>query len=231
MVRRFLLPFALCLSAGPALATTIDFTRLDTMEWQAQSTLPGLTIEGATHDGGSIQRSTADVAHWRYGGLGVKSEDDSGNFDGTEQLDTQGANDALVFRFDRAVQLERISFAMTDYWDRFDLYAGNNLSLQRTYKVDDLRGYDWVSTILLGSGYVGTTFAIGASEYESCGYSLQFGHDCWTEHSAFRITSITFSEVDSPPDLEAVPLPPAFVFLLSAVLGLNLLRNRNCRQT
>ena len=84
--------------------TTIDFTRLDTMEWQAQSTLPGLTIEGATHDGGSIHRSTADVAHWRYGGLGVKSEDDSGNFDGTEQLDTQGANDALVFRFDRAVR-------------------------------------------------------------------------------------------------------------------------------
>lgn len=228
MVRRFLLSFATCVFASPLMATTIDFTLLDTIDWQSQSSLSGLTIEGATEEGGRIHRGTADVGHWRHGGLGARSADDSGNFDGTEQFDTQGANDAVVLKFDRAVQLERITFAMTDYWDRFDLYVGEDLDFARTYKVDDLRGYDWVSMILLGTGYVGTTFAIGASEYETCGYSIQHGYDCWWENSAFRITSITFSEVDLPLDLQAVPVPAAFVLLLSAICGLTLLKNRQC---
>ncbi len=231
MVRRFLLSLVAFACASPLMATTIDFTRLDTTGWQNHSSYSGLTIEGATEENGRIQRGTADVGQWRHGGLGAKSADDSGNFDGTEQLDTQGANDALVFKFDRAVQLERITFAMTDYWDRFDLYMGEDLSFQRTYKVDDLRGYDWVSMILLQPGYIGTTFAIGASEYETCGYSLQFGYDCWRENSAFRITSITFSEVDTPLELDAVPVPPAFLLLLSAFLGLNLMKRRHCSQS
>ncbi len=229
MVCRFILSFLAIACAMPALATTIDFTRFDTIGWQSQSRLAGLTIEGATEVDGQIARGTADVAHWRYGGLGAKSADDTGHrFDGTEQLDTQGANDAVVFKFDRAVQLRRITFSLTDYWDRFDLYAGDDLSYQRTFKVDDLRGYDWASSVSLGAGYVGTTFAIGASEYEACGYSLTQGYDCWTEGSAFRITSITFSEIDPPHDLQVVPVPPAFVLMLSVILGLGLMNRRYC---
>ncbi len=205
--------FSVCL-ASPGLAATIDFSRIDTQDWTARSNLPGVTIEGATEVDGVVQRGTASVGHRRYGGLGIKSADDTGAPDGTDQLDTQGANDVAVFRFDRAVRLERISFRMTDYWDRFDLYLGDDLAFERTMKVDDLSGYDWVSTIFLGAGYEGTTFAIGASEYQSCGYDINFGHDCWTEHSAFQIASVTFSEIDLAP----VPAPPAFLLLFSAIL-------------
>ncbi len=216
--RPVLFLFFVVFHAVPAAATTIDFRHVNTASWSGESALPGLTIQGATEVGGTIKTGTSDVGHWRHRGLGVKSSDDSGLFDGTEQFDSYGANDAVVFRFDRRVRLERISFVMTDWWDRFDLYLGDDLVHQRTYKVDDLRGYDWISTIVLGHGeYVGSTFAIGASEYTSCGYDIAHGHGCWTENSAFRIASLTFSEVS---DLQPVPAPPAVALLLSGLLGL-----------
>lgn len=216
MARRFFTACLFACLALPASATTIDFSRLDTQDWGAQSNLTGLTIEGATEEGGVVQTGTASVGHRRFGALGVKSEGDAGYSDGSDQLDTQGANDVVVLRFDRAVRLERISFSATNFTDRFDLYLGEGLTHEQTMKADDLSGHDWVSTILLGSGYEGTTFAIGASEYQSCGYSIQHGHDCWTEHSAFRISGITFSEID----LNPIPAPAAFWLLLSAILGL-----------
>lgn len=221
MARRFVLAVFLTCLALPAVATTINFSRLDTVDWATRSSQNGLTIEGATEQDGTVHAGTASVAHRRFGALGVKSEGDAGYSDGTDQLDTQGANDVVILRFDRAVRLERISFSAADYWDRFDLYLGDDLSFERTMKVDDLSGYDWVSTILLGAGYEGTTFAIGASEYQSCGYSIQHGYDCWTEHSAFRISGLTFSEID----LKPIPAPAAFWLLLSAFLGL-IWRNR-----
>ena len=224
MARRFLLAVFLACLAMPAAATTINFSRLDTVDWATSSSQNGLTIEGATEQNGAVQAGTASVAHRRFGALGVKSEDDAGYSDGSDQLDTQGANDVVILRFDRAVRLERISFTATDYWDRFDLYLGEDLSFERTMKVDDLSGYDWVSTILLGAGYEGTTFAIGASEYQSCGYSIEHGHDCWTEHSAFRIASLTFSEID----LQPIPAPAAFWLLLTALVGTVWQKWRHC---
>ena len=227
MVRRsFAAALLICLAASGQ-AATIDFSRLETQDWTAQSTLPGLTIEAGSEVNGTVQTGTASVGHRRFGALGVKSADDTGAPDGTDQLDTVGANDVVVFRFDRAVRLERISFTMTDYWDRFDLYVGEGLEFETTMKVDDLRGYDWVSTIVLGAGYESTSFAIGASEYQSCGYDIKHGHDCWTEHSAFRISSITFSEMATPDDLPSeVPLPASAWLLLAGVLGLGAWRGR-----
>ena len=221
MARRILLAGFIACFALPAAATTINFSRLDTVDWAAQSSLDGLTIEGATEENGTVHAGTASVGHRRYGSLGVKSQDDAGYSDGTDQLDTQGANDVVILKFDRAVRLERISFTSADYWDRFDLYLGADLSFERTMKVDDLNGQGWASTILLGAGYEGKTFAIGASEYQSCGYSITQGHNCWTEHSAFRISGLTFSEIE----MSAVPAPAAFWLLLSAIIGL-IWRNR-----
>ena len=224
MARRFLFAGFLVCFALPAAATTINFSRLDSVDWAAQSALDGLTFEGATEESGTVQTGTASVGHRRFGSLGIKSADDAGYSDGTDQLDTQGANDVVILRFDNAVRLESISFTAADYWDRFDLYLGADLSFERTMKVDDLNGQGWASTILLGAGYEGTTFAIGASEYETCGYSLTQGNNCWTEHSAFRISGLTFSEID----LEPIPAPAAIWLLLSAILGLIWQKRKHC---
>lgn len=226
MARRLLVAVLSLFLAAPAFATTINFGRLATQDWTGQSRLPGLTIEGGTEVGGRVDVGTASVGHRRFGALGIKSADDTGAPDGTDQLDTVGANDVAIFRFDRAVRLERISFTMTDYWDRFDLYLGADLGFETTMKVDDLRGYDWVSTIMLGQGFVSDTFAIGASEYQACGYDIAHGHDCWTEHSAFRISSITFSEVALDELPSEVPLPATAWLLIGGILGLGAWRRR-----
>ena len=105
------------LIAAPATAVTINFRHLDTQDWSRQSCLPGLAIRGATEAGGQINTGTGDVAHWRHGGLGVQSTGDSGRRGGSDQIDSHGANDAVVFRFDRAVRLERISF-LSRQWIR-----------------------------------------------------------------------------------------------------------------
>ena len=215
MARPILMFLAFVILAPSAQATTFVFGDFDTTGWQDQVALGGATIQGATEVDGQIDVGSADVGNWRYRGLGVRSPDDSGLADGTDMFDSYGANDAVVFRFDRAVRLERISFAATDWWDRFDLYLGEDLTYQRTFKVEDFSGYDWVSTILLGAGYEGTTFAIGAAEYQSCGYSIAEGHGCWTENSAFRMTGLTFSEIE----LTNVPLPSTGLLLMSAMLG------------
>ncbi|MDA8585678.1 hypothetical protein N9L47_05315 [Rhodobacteraceae bacterium] len=230
MVRHLLLGFSFAILAFPVAATTLNFQHMESSGWQKSSDVSGVIIEGATEVDGVVQRGTAEAGHFRFGGLGVKSDDDSGYSDGTEQLDTQGANDVAVFRFDRVVSLDRLSFTLGDYWDRFDLYLGESLTYQGTYKVDDLSGSHWSSTILLGSGFESTTFAIGASEYTSCGYDIKYGHDCWTENSAFRLSSLTFSEIDQPAVLQAVPIPAAFLLLLSSILGLFTLKKYQCSE-
>jgi len=134
----------LFLSALPvtSLAATIDFTRTETSGWVETSRLQGLTLEGAVEVDGQVQRGGAKVGHWRFGGLGLKGSTDSGELDGTDQFDSYGDNDVVVLKFDRTVRLDRISFSMTDFFDRFDLYVGEALTFDRTHKVDDFRGYD-----------------------------------------------------------------------------------------
>ncbi|NNE80880.1 MAG: hypothetical protein HKN18_11485 [Silicimonas sp.] len=185
-----------------------------------------MSVQGGTESGGQIAAGTANAIQSPRG-LSVQSADDSPYEDGTWQIDSYGANDAVIFQFDRAVRLESITFAMGDWWDRFGLYLGDDLTYQRDFKVDDLSGFDWVSTILLDAGYLGTRFAIGASEYQACGYSIVQGHGCWSENSAFRITGITFSDVS----LEAVPLPPAGAALGAGILALGWMSRRRRAQS
>ena len=220
MARPFLLVAAILSLACPAAATTLQFnTAGDQLAGQ------GARMLGATETGGQVDTGTARATFLPWGGLGVQSGDDTTYAGGTWQMDSYGANDVIVFEFDRVVRLDAISLAMTDWWDRFDLFVGDDLTYQRSFKADDLSGYDWVSTVLLGAGYQGTRFAIGASEYESCGYSISEGHGCWTENSAFTITGITFSDVE----LTDIPLPSTAFLLASAAIGFGAIR-RHRRQ-
>ncbi|MCV6592102.1 MAG: hypothetical protein OIF48_04060 [Silicimonas sp.] len=214
--------------AAPATATTVSFSHLPDQPWSDSAHLPGLTIEAGREQGGRVVTGAARIGHGRGAGLGVLGAGDSGLRDGSDQIDSFGANDVVIFRFDRAVRLERITFTGTDFRDRFDLYLGADLSLERQWKVDDLAGYDWVSSILLGAGHVSDVFAIGASDYQACGYDKIRGHNCWTENSAFRIASLTFSEISDDPDLSAVPLPPTLWMLLFSFLGLSMFKRRHC---
>ena len=213
--------------AGPAAATTIDFTRLAATDWAATSPLPGVTLEAGAEVGGRVQTGGAEVRHNRFGGLGIKGHDDSGDpWSGTDQLDSYGANDVLILRFDRLVRLSRITFTMTDYFDRFDLYLGPGLERQRTFKADDMRGSGWTSSIWLGTDYVSDTFAIGAAEYQACGYDINKGQACWTENSAFKISGITFSDVSEFDPIEPVPIPSSLALFVSAFLGAGWWKNR-----
>lgn len=194
-----------------ATAATLDFRYASTSGWAAQADFDGVTVRAGTEVDGQLRTGTAQVAALSRIGLGVRSAGDSGLLDVSSQIDTLGENDLVVFEFDRAVRLERIAFSGTEWWDRFDLYVGSDLAFDRTLKVDDFSGFDWVSSIGLGSGTMGTRFAIGASEYTSCGYSIAAGSSCWSEDSAFHITSITFSEI------EPIPLLSSILFLTSGL--------------
>ena len=213
MTRLIACSLAMVLLSTASFAASLDFRYAGATGWATEARFAGLTVLAGTESGGQVQKGQADIAALAYRGLGVRSAEDTGLYDPSAQIDTYGANDVVIFQFDRAVQLERISFSGTEWWDRFDLYAGAQLSLKRTMKVDDLAGYDWYSSIGLGAGLVGTTFAIGASQYTSCGYSIAEGRSCWSEDSAFHITGITFSEI------EPIPLPSAALLLLSALVG------------
>ena len=207
MDRLFVCSLALFLAPLPVAATTLDFRHVAFRGWAPSVQLDGLTVQTG------IERAVRAI---RNVGLGVRSPGDDGRPDRSDQIDSLGANEVVVLRFDHAVRLERISFSGTEWWDRFDLYLGDDLSFHRTLKVDDLSGYDWVSSIGLGAGHVGTSFAIGASQYTSCGYSIAEGHACWTEDSAFHITSVTYSAV------EPIPLPSTALLLLSGLASAGL---------
>ena len=183
----------------------------------------GLIVEAGRIVDGRVLLGQDSLSTSRSRGLGVVGAGDTGDADGTDQIDSYDGEDAIIFRFDRPVRLERIELALTDWWDRFDLYVGDEAVLQRSYKVDDLEGYDWVSSIAVDGAPVARTFAVAASRYQSCGYALREGYACWFEHSAFRITALGISDTA----LEAVPLPPAVLTLLIALCALALLRKRH----
>ncbi len=152
----------LCLFAvSPTWAATLSFAG-----FSQAATVPGLTIEAGRVVDGRVVLGQDSLGTSRSRGLGVIGAGDTGEADGTDQIDSYDGEDVIVFRFDRPVRLERIEFALTDWWDRFDLYIGEEALLQRTYKADDLAGYDWVSSIAVDGGPVARTFAIAASRYE-----------------------------------------------------------------
>ncbi len=208
-------------------ATTLDFRHVGASGWAAQAEFGGVTVRAGTEVDGFVQTGAAAVAALPHIGLGVRSSGDSGLWDLSSQIDSIGENDLVVFEFDRAVRLDRIAFSGTEWWDRFDLYVGSELAFDRTLKVDDFSGFDWVSTVGLGADISGTRFAIGASEYASCGYSISEGSSCWSEDSAFHITSITYSEI------EPIPAPASLILMMSwfSMLGIvSRRRKKNIKQ-
>ena len=216
MVRLSAFIFLSLFSVSPTWAATLSFNGLVTAP-------TGVTIEAARVVDGRVVQGHDSLSTSRSRGLGVVGAGDTGEADGTDQIDSYGGEDVIVFRFDRPVRLERIDFALTDWWDRFDLYIGDEAALQRTYKVDDLSGYDWVSSIAIDGGPVARTFAVAASRYQSCGYAIGEGHACWWENSAFRLTGLRVSDVE----LDAVPLPPSFALSIAGLAALVLLRRRH----
>ncbi|WP_146203002.1 VPLPA-CTERM sorting domain-containing protein [Silicimonas algicola] len=204
---------------SPTSAATLSFNGLATAP-------AGVTIEAARVVDGRVVQGYDSLSTSRSRGMGVVGAGDTGEADGTDQIDSYDGEDVIVFRFDRPVRLERIDFALIDWWDRFDLYIGDEAALQRPYKADDLSGYDWVSSIAVDGSPVARTFAVAASRYQSCGYAIGEGHACWWENSAFRLTGLRFSDVE--PD--AVPLPSSFALSIGGLAALVLLRRRHIFQ-
>jgi hypothetical protein len=201
-------------------AATLDFLTANQPETPNSQVMPTgpaslVSIKAATTSDHRVvaQDYSSAMAYSEIFGLGVLGNAGGDQTD-SPQIDSHGSEDAVVFTFDRTVRLDSISLTLTDWWDRFDLYLGPDLVYQRTFKVDDFRGLDWTSTVLFGEAYQAQTFAIAASRYTSCGYDIGYGHGCWTENSAFSISALSITDLETP----EVPLP-ATVWLCLAALG------------
>lgn len=201
-----------------AQAATFNFASTSS-DWSGQH---AFTVDGVTMSVSSAQAdehhkitSGAQIAHWRTYGLGVAGAGDTGKTDGSQQLDSYGASDVVIFDFDQEVSLGMLSFIFADWWDRADIYLGEDLTFWKTLKVDTFMGGMMGESVLSIDATV-TRFAIGAAQYESCGYAVGKGQACWTENSAFQLTSITVDPVELAP----VPLPVSGFMLLGAMASM-----------
>ncbi|WCL54803.1 PEPxxWA-CTERM sorting domain-containing protein [Gimibacter soli] len=205
------------LMAVPAQAsTTFDFTgggNHTSVSESFSSDGITVTVTAGRFDGSNVVEYmyTDAVGHYSTG-LGV----DTGRTD-EHYVDGSGNNDLLIFRFDKTVALESISFSHWDVdyswqctnWGRYGCYDWDLVGYEGDDEFSLLTGNPWT---LLGTNYNPDGFNGDGVAWASLAlvpYSDQLGVGAHDSNDEFKVRSLTVLEITG-----GVPEPATWLMMI-----------------